>query len=263
MKSVIGYFLVSGLLCSCFSNDSSNNIPPNDIIPIKTANKLWIGKWVREQWQNDATLEISNIKSDSIEFSLFAGSGGHTGEIAGMAVVRDSIATFINSEETDTCLIEFILIGDSVIRIKQKRGNCFTALAVTYDGYYKNSKKISIKGNEEDLVTLGILKTREQDSLFRALVGESYSLFVNSTQLTSEDDDLDSLNITVRSSGVRGLYTFMENIIMIDSSNNIWAAVIDDNKVYYFTTKKEYTEQLPKTIDNWRQNFKNYPIVYK
>ena len=44
---------------------------------------------------------------------------------------------------------------------------------------------------------------------------------------------------------------------------NIWAAVIDDNKVYYFTNNKEYKNRLPKTIDNWRQNFKNYEVIYK
>ncbi len=263
MKILIGFFLVSGILYSCASNDNADKIPPNDIIAAKPVSKTWIGKWEREQWQNDATLEITGIKSDSIEFSLFASSGGHTGEISGWAVVIDSIALFASTEDADTCLIEFKLAGDTIISIIQKKGNCFTGMAVTYDGVYKSSIKISAKENEEDLVKLGIFKTQKEDSLFQSLVGDSYLLFVNSTQLTSEDDDLDSLNTTVRSSGVRGLYTFMENIIMTDTSDNIWAAVIDDNKVYYFTNKKEYKERLPKTIDNWRQNFKSYPIIYK
>lgn len=263
MKYFIGLFFISGLLYGCNSNNTANEKSPGNIISAKTVSGKWIGKWEREEWQNDAALEITHIKGDSIGFTLFAGSGGHTGEIAGMALVNDSIAAFTNNDEGDSCLIEFNLIGDSIITINQKKGNCFTAIAVTYSGLYRNSNKIADKESKEDMLTLEIFKTRKEDSLFRSLVGDDYSLFVNSTQLTSEDEDLDSLNTTVRSSGVRGLYTFMENIIMIDTLNNIWAAVIDDNKVYYFTNKKEYKERLPKTIDNCRQNFKQYPVIYK
>jgi hypothetical protein len=62
---------------------------------------------------------------------------------------------------------------------------------------------------------------------------------------------------------LRGLYTIMENIIMIDSSKNIWAAVIDDNKIYYFTNRLDYKTKLPRTIENWRNRFKDYKVIYK
>lgn len=253
---------------TCCSNDSSSNITKIDIIktdtiPPQTVNKLWLGKWERRRWQNDASLEIKIIKNDSIKFSLFASSGGHTGELEGMAIINGNFAIFLNKDESDTCLIQFKLIGDSIIAIDQKQGFCSAGMAVTYGGDYKNSKKLPEVEITEDLKSLGIFETEKEDSMFKALVGNSYSLFVNSTQLTSEDEDLDSLNTTIRSSGVRGLFTFMENIIMIDSLNDIWAAVIDDNKVYYFTNKKEYKERLPKTIDKWRQRFKDYPVIYK
>jgi len=54
----------------------------------------------------------------------------------------------------------------------------------------------------------------------------------------------------------------MENIIIVDSNNHIWAAVIDDKKVRYFTNVPAYYAVLPKTIDNWRGLFKNYPVFY-
>jgi len=253
---------------ACSSNNASSNANKTDIIKTDTVatqpvSKLWLGKWESHRWQNDASLEITNIKNDSIEFSLFASSGGHTGEIEGMAIVNGNVATFLNKDESDTCLIQFKLTGDSIITINQKQGFCYSAMAVTYDGDYKNSKRLPETERAENLTSLGIFKTEKEDSIFKSLVGDSYSLFVNSTQLTSEDEDLDSLNATVLSSGVRGLFTFMENIIMTDSLNNIWAAVIDDNKVYYFTNKQEYKETLPKTIDNWRQRFKRNPIICK
>jgi len=254
----INCFIFILLLSGCNSNDS-----PGKISPPKPASKSWLGKWERQIWQNDGDLEISAIKSDSIRFYLSAYSGAHTGEIEGLAIVKDSMAIYSNTDEPDSCLIEFKLLGDSVIAINQRNGICATGLAVTYTGNYKNKKLLPKVEKDETMLSLGIFKTGEQDSLFKSLVGEKYSSFVNSTQLTSEDEDLDSLHTTVYSSGVRGLFTFMENIIMTDSSDNIWAAVIDDEKVYYFTNKEEYKEKLPKTIEAWRERFKKYEVIYK
>jgi hypothetical protein len=228
-----------------------------------TITKSWLGEWERRIHQNDASLKITGIKGDSLAFSLQAMSGGHSGEVEGIAFVRGNIATYVGEENNDTCLLEFELIGDTVITIDQKRGNCFAGMGVDYNGDYKNSKYLPKTEESENLVDLGVFETKQEDSVFRSLVGDNYSLFINSTQLVSEDNDLDSLNATVRSSGVKGLYTISENIIMIDSSYNIWAAVLDNEKVYYFTNNKEYKHKLPKTIEDWRSRFSDYEVIYK
>jgi hypothetical protein len=268
MKFLLIFVLIGSLTVSCSSDGSSrnenktDNIQP-DAIKKRTASNSWLGKWERLIWKNDASFEVKNIKSDSIEFALFAFSGGHMGEIEGMAIVNDNLAIFSHTDESDTCRIHFKLIGDSVITIDQKQGSCFAGMAVTYDGVYKKPTVQQETGTTETLTSLGIFKNEKEDSTFKSLVGDDYSIFLNSTQLTSEDEDLDGLNATVRSSGVRGLFTFMENIIMIDAASNIWAAVIDDNKIYYYTNTKEYKESIPKTIQHWRERFKDYPIIYK
>jgi len=211
-------------------------------------------------------LTISNVTTDSIEFELFAASGGSTGECEGKAAIKDNVATYSFKEETETCIIEFKLFGDSIIEVNQKEGECFTGLGVYYSGKYLNSKLLSkkeTKKEDKNLIELTVLQNSKQDSVFRSLVGSYYDLFVNTTQLISEGDDLDSMGARVVSSGVRGLYTQMENIVMVDSSNNIWAAVLDDEKVIYFTNSKQYTDSLPKTINNWRESFQDYKIIYK
>lgn len=267
MKFLISFFIISCTIIACSPNNASISTTKTNISKSDTAarpvSKSWLGKWERHVWQNDASLEITNIKNDSIAFSLFASSGGHMGELEGVAAVNGNFAIFSGPDESGTCLIQFKLIGDSIIAIDQMQGTCFAGVAVTYSGKYKNYKDLAASETTETLTSLGIFETEKEDSIFRALVGDNYSLFVNSTELTSEDDDLDALSATVRSSGVRGLFTSMENIIMHDSLNNIWAAVINDDSVYYFTSAIEYKERLPKTIDNWRQNFKDYPIVFK
>lgn len=260
MKLLLPLFPI--LLASCSSNDTPPVVEENVTPRTQKISDTWIGKWERQLWQTDAGLEITNINGDSLFFKLNAFSGGHIGEIDGMAIVTGDIARFSTNEDHDSCLIEFKLIGDSIITIAQKKGNCFAAMSVTYSGEYKNVK-FSTGSDKATLKNLGIFKNEKEDLAFKSLVGNSYSLFVNSTQLTTEAEDLDGINATVRSSGVRGLFTLMENIIMNDTLSNIWAAVIDDNKVYYFTNNKQYKKRLPKTIDNWRRNFNTYEVIYK
>ena len=60
----------------------------------------------------------------------------------------------------------------------------------------------------------------------------------------------------------------MESIIMTTASGKIYAAVIDSEgdeknwKVLYFTNDPRYAGTLPKTIDDWREHFRERPIVY-
>lgn len=257
MKAIITFCLFTTAFSACTSHKTHT---PAEI---KRASPAWLGKWERDIRSYGATLEITDTSNDSIYFSLTASSGGATGELEEVAIVKDSVAIYSNNDP-DSCFIQFKLRGDSVIVIDEQYGDCEAGIGVSYDGVYRNSKKTPTKlKKEENLVNLQMLDSPQQDSAFRRLVGDSYDLFVNATQLTSEAEDLDSLHAKVRSSGINGLFTLMENIIMIDSSNNIWAAVIDDKKVYYFTTSKDYKQRLPKTIEDWRQRFKDYDVIYK
>jgi hypothetical protein len=259
MKTTLPLFIFCAFLAGCGSNDPGVKTETK-----KEASKSWIGTWERKSWENDAKLEIMGTRRDTIDFSLSAVSGGSMGDLEGIAIVTNGVGRFSDNGVVDSCFLQFTLMGDSVIVIDDIGSSCPAGIGVSYNGNYKNSKLLTGKIEKvEDLVTLGIFSTRQEDDAFRILVGKDYDLFVSTTQLVSEDEDLDSLHAVVRSAGVRGLYTFMENIIMTDSSGNIWAAVIDDQKVLYFTNNELYKNKLPKTIDNWRKNFKQYKIIYK
>ena len=257
---VVSFFLILKF-SACTSNDERG-----DKKVITKASPLWLGSWIRNEYQNPGKLDIIHVSKDSIQFELHASSGGHESSVEGIAIATDTaIAIFSSNEKNDSCKIEFRLVGETII-VKQLGNKCLTATGVMYDGKYKNEDNLIFEDGDDPnktLLDLEIFITKNQDSIFKSLVGGSYSLFVNSTQLTSEDDDLDSMNTVVKSSGIRGLFTLMENIIMIDSVNNIWAAVITDKqKVLYFTNSKVYKNRLPKTIDNWRRNFLEYPVIF-
>jgi hypothetical protein len=223
----------------------------------------WLGKWERQDHNNQGTLIIKSVKKHFAEFELMAFSGANDGSIEGKAKINNRTATLYQSNADESCLISFKLLSDKIISIEQKSGNCQTGLNVTYSGEYKNEKHSTKAKEKITLKKLGVFETNDEDAAFETLVGKNYQLFVNSTQIQIEEDDLDKLNTKVTSSAIRGLYTIMENIIMIDSSKNIWAAVIDDNKIYYFTNRLDYKTKLPRTIENWRNRFKDYKVIYK
>jgi len=268
MKRFIPVLGIAGLAVACSGNPTPDNTITTDssktsVQPKQPASPTWLGTWERNEWQNDASLEITGIKGDSIVFSLSAFSGGHNGELEGMAVVNGNTAVYLDETEGDTCLIRFRLMGDTAVVLDQQKGTCYAGMGVSYEGMYKGAKATKQVEADKSLTELGIFKTEEEDAAFRALVGDSYSLFINSTQLIADVEDLDNFGAIVHASGIRGLFGFMENIIMADAANNIWAAVLNDEKVYYYTNNEAYKEKLPKTIEHWRESFSNNPVIYQ
>jgi len=270
LKQTLKLLLISALLEACGSQSVQNTTP------VSTA--PWKGEWQRSERMNHAMLTIDSAGVDSVHFVLVANSGGNTGDLEGGAKVIANKAVFEVPAEGDTCRIVFVLQGDSMILVDQQRGVCFAGAGVGYSGkYYRGGRladqNLEDKGSEtgsdeegegnDDLIALGIFKNSAEDSVFRALVKNDYSLFVNSTQMVSEDEDLDSLHSRVTSAGVRGLYTQMENIIMIDTAKHIWAAVIDDGKVNYYSNHLDFLEKLPRSIEHWRERFKEYRVINK
>lgn len=227
---------------------------------VKKTKASWIGKWERDEEFNEASLEITDEAGGAITFQLSASSGGHMGYVEGTARIRGKQAFFKSENEDDTCRIKFTLKGDSIIEVDNSRGMCGAAIGVYYSGEYRNENKKSKQPDEMKLE--GVVLDPFADSILKELAGKDLELFVNSNQLIDEETDLDSVGAKVQSAGVRGLYTLMENIVMYNK-NEVWAAVIDDQKVNYYTNSPKYYSTLPKTIEAWRQRFKQYPVIYK
>jgi hypothetical protein len=260
--------IIAVVVIACNSSASNADITkttaPLNIGGNTTNKHNWIGSWDRREWQADATLEVKSIKNDSLIFDLSSSDGGHTGEIEGSAFIKNNEATFV-STEVKGCKLVMRIIGDSVINITDQN-TCISygGMGVGFSGRFINTK-ILPKEKAQTLVGLNILDTK-QDAIFRALVDTGYQRFVDCTEMIEDrtgQKPLDNFDAKVIASGVRGLYMYMEYIIMIDKQDHIWAAVINDNKVFYYTNSKQYADKLPNTIEDWRSGFKDYPVIYK
>jgi len=254
-------------MSACSENKSTTQVSVADstrLIRVQATVFGWKGSWSREsEWQSGASLEITAVTGDRMGFHLLATNGGHVGDLEEEAHITGNSAVYAYADEYDTCLVRFQLLGDSVIVVSQESGNCGAAMGVSFNGRYRNDKLGGKKEKEEDLLSLGVFPNKDDDDRFRALTKSYYADFVSTTQITGEDDDLDGFGATVRTSGVRGLFTEMEHIIMTDSANRIWAAVVNPDTVRYFTNVRLYADKLPKTIENWRENFRSKPVVYQ
>lgn len=263
-----------------YYHQSENIVPTRNTIT-KATDKSWEGEWVLEDAIQDysGTLTIKNQIANSFSFSLDTYNGAHMGNVDGEAKIVDASASSIvgdASEKEYQCQVDFSKNRDK-IEIKTTNGDCsyFRGARAFFAGsYIKNGtvEESALKdivrvygGGGPDETDLHIFKNDEELNAFQKLVGNNHvSLFTSSFQLVFREDDTEHLNARVYTGGVAGLYTISEGIIIIGigSPTKIWAAAIDDDVVRYFTNVSGYTNNLPETIEKWRERFQNKKVIF-
>ncbi len=238
----------------------------------KTLSKTdWDGNWSRKDPTGfyGAGIKIENVTSSSFSFDINAASGGNAGQIDGIAYWNGDVASF-TSKDYPECKLSFNL-KDSLLLLTQT-DECYVygGIGVSFEGDYTKGKNIIgeislFKATicyTEDGEDVPIFKTDAEIKSFTNLVGDNYvKLFLNSFQLINGEHNAD-LNARVCSGGVRGLYTIREGIIVISSSDKIWAAIIDGDVVRYFTNVPDYVGRIPQVIENWRSRFNDKDVIF-
>lgn len=225
-------------------------------------NRVWEGEWYRNTHNNPAVLKISAHKGNTFQFEINAASGGNVGEVKGSATIDDSgiIAIQTTDEAGSGCMVEIHNAPDVLTVIESNESSeCLAGAGVFFNGEYEKSKV------QEDLVSLLVLD-EYSDQLFRSVVGSDYPLFVNTVQFSENITDLDEMDASVWNNWVRGLNGYQNSIIMISLNDGVYAAVIDPerNVINYYANDEEYKNQLPLTIQSWKDDLDlEYEIVFK
>ena len=230
--------------------------PSPSVSPVPSVD--WSGTWTRigDSYYDSAVVEITDLGEGSIYFIFNANTGANTGETEGIATAIGNQAAY--EDESYGFTISFTRNDDTLDIVTG--GNFYGELGegVTIDGSYMLGEPVK---EAPTLTELGILNGTSQEQVFRELVMEDYDQFINSCQTVIMEADLDGYGAAVYSGGVRGLYTIMECIIMVAPGDQIWAAVIDDSIVKYYTNTAD-TNFLPLTFENWRSDFSYYEVQY-
>ncbi len=202
------------------------------------------------------TLLIGRESAKSFKFRILANNGANTCDVAGVASVnKKGNAVFKDKDNGAKCHIDFALDSDNMSYIVTPNNECsgYCGLGASFDGDYTKQKDFFVKR--------GVL-SELNSGVFSMLVGNWYETFYESMPATFETENLDSFSAKVNSGAVRGMYTLQEGVIMENDEGKIWAAVIVDEKVAYFTNDPEYFKKLPLTIKNWMSRFSEKEIWY-
>lgn len=218
-------------------------------------NENWNGVHKRDGSSfTPANIEISYNTGKSFWFVLSSYSGANTGLVSGVALINGNTAIY---SDNNGGILNFELNNGGLTITQNYKMSSYAGLGVYFAGNY-------LKGElQQKSITLADLKvlTPSQEDIFKELVNDHYQSFTKTAQMVSQQNDLDGFGARVYTMGVRGLFTILESIIMVRDDGKIWAAVIEDGNVYYFTNTNR-TKALPLTIEKWRERFINRTVIY-
>ncbi len=233
----------------------------NDIIePIHwpgVSSPRWFGRWEIPQRPTEShLLFIQEVGVNGFTFDMSLVDGARTGNICGYAKFVGPEMAFARIEHPHgdlPCEIKFRRDGRK-ITIEQGDGcACFMGMGACFDGEYECKRDL--------LFDYGALNEIELQRLY-IITGQYFIKLQECFQEIHENSDANS-PVRVFFGGVKGLYTIMEAVVVKSDSGHMWAAFIDDDVVRYFTTHSEFKDNLPSTIDTWREKFRDKQIIFE
>lgn len=222
---------------------------------------LWWGTWRipgGRTW--GGRIFIREVGSSGFLFDMLVYNGAHTGNCSGFArLVGADLAysRMAGVEGSEICEISFLRTlegGRREIKTTES-GACwyFRGMGASFGAGFVR--------DPEPLFERGVLDELDLARLY-SITGQFYRDLTKSMEGIGQQKNLDQFEATVTTGGARGLYTIVEGIIMRGDKGQLWAAYIDDDVVRYFTTERQYRETLPRTIEEWRQRFKDKPVTF-
>lgn len=213
----------------------------------------WFGKWEIESSyiSYGGTLNIVNVSDNSFDFTITVFNGAHSGFIEGKSkILSNNEAEYICNDDgfdDEKCLIKFIKFND-IIQINENFGcRYFHGMNATFDADYRLRKDVF-----DDYIQLN---DKLLSKIFYELKDEYFEDFLKCIVNIHNEDNLDHFDCNVISTGVPGLYTTYESILMY-TEHNIYGAFLHENdKIYYFTSDSNFRKEKPKTIIEWISRF--------
>lgn len=207
---------------------------------------------------NNASLYLSPVKDGKVDFYIEAVSGVNTGEADGTAELSstESSRYVFKDDNQKGCEVVLTGIGTDTVNVVATNSCWHGGLGVRLDGDYKFGAK-----NPERSIDW-IFKRDSDLKAFNTLVGTDKQKFSDTAQLLSDSFEGAGTK-EVYSLYLNGLGGLAGSIVIIDTGS-IWAAVLVDSEVWYYTNVPADKLRLEATIEKWADsNVKSYTVVYK
>jgi hypothetical protein len=263
--SIRGYWL---------SKDGKRNLPFSvSAVPSDGDKTGWAGDWHLNEIWDSGILLVGNVSGSSFDFALTVVRSSHIGTLEGQAKIKGNKATYrLKDYEEEPCHLVFEHKG-SFIQLTQESSNfaCGFGARASATGkferdFVERKATLSVGSGEED-----VFPSQALHGAFKSFVGDkNYDTFAFNMQFKekSASDPKDGLNAIVVTGFVQGLFTSNEAIIIVGKTGKFWAATIDFDQlnneplVRYFTNSDKFKQHLPKTIESWREGFKDYRVIF-
>jgi len=224
----------------------------------------WDATWqlIPPGTSTSATLVTQPRDATHIAIDISAGEGANSGDLTGVAILKDGIAVYAE----DDCKLTFTPIN-GVLNVTQTGADsdCGGGMGVYYAGRYVASEQ-PLK-LDYDLLSLGLARTPAEDQVLRSLLKNDYQKLVETSgSLQVGEDSKDVPDSQVVAMWMRGLGGI--GILMSTADAQVWLIFksYDDQgqeHLRYYTNVTKWKNRLPDVLQGWydRMQENHSPIL--
>lgn len=214
--------------------------------------KKFEGSWTGKEsgYFAGSQADIKVLFDDLIFYNLSAFNGIHTGALSSFGIIENNVAKTVFKDKPyylkdENVVFEFRIQNDLLL-LNSNDYSFYCGMGVEFGSEYVKGG-IDIK--MPTALEVGIVETKEQDELFKKLVGDKYSDFIMYTSHVFYSElTWNGEKVKAGESYLRGYSGCCWYII---SKEHIYAAIIGDDGIYYYTNDKNYADRIPEPMAEW------------
>lgn len=216
----------------------------------------WDATWqlIPPGTSTSATATTQRRDATHIIVSIEAAEGGNSGDLEGVATLKDGKAIY--SEDECTLLLTPI---NGVLDISQTDagGYCSAGMGVYYTGrFIASEQRLSL---DYDMLSLGLARTPADNQALHALLENDYQRAVEmSGSLMTAEPSSDVPDSQVTEMWMRGLGG--TGVVMRAGGARFWVLLVtyDDGKsrLRYYTNEPKWKNRLPQALQVWSERMK-------
>lgn len=230
--------------------EGSNRIGPVTTEKIQELQGTWTGE--EKSYFAGTSAEIKVLFDDLIWFSLEAYNGTASGSMGGFAIKDEKTNEIIFEciyDEPDTEVIFKLIFKDGKLQLESNDYGYGCGAGVFFETNYI---KGTIKSPLPSALDVGIVLTKEQEELFKTIVGEKYEDFISLTQhVMYEEISFEDTIALGGQSYLRGASGYCYYLVV---DQYIYAA-LEEDKLQYYTNDSRYKDCLPAPIEEWATGY--------
>lgn len=264
-----GQFAGAAYLEGLWIDPANNKESPFSVSAVKNGadEQDWAGDWYLNDAWDGGRLIIGNVSRDSFDFALFVLRTGHLGQVSGTAAYEDGTAVFADHLYSETpCRLTFER-GDDFVQITQQSGAMacgFGVRAHTNGRFETEARTVEPEiayGDSGDL-----FGGKAQREAFRRLLGDWYThLAFNMQDMRPQEvAPEDAPDLTAVEGAAAGFIGTHQAIVLHRNHKEYWILTLgfEDGRsvLHYLTNVETDLNQLPHTLEEWRQPFLGFPL---